>query len=139
MIKKLKEQYPTLTDEHLVDGTVELRDDGDSKGVYVESWSLPATVAPTPEEWDVIKADTSEDYSNLSVGKVKLLVVLLGLGITEEDIEASIGSDPVAQLKWRHTINVDRSHPLSSALGQALGKSESEIDQIFIAASEVEL
>lgn len=55
------------------------------------------------------------------------------------DVDAAIAAaGPAAFQEWEYGSRIRRSHPLVQALGPALGWSEAEIDQLFIAAAAIE-
>ena len=64
-------------------------------------------------------------------------------GVTPSQIETVIAAIPdatqrlLAQTEWEFASSVKRSHPLVAQFGRALGKTEVEIDQIFIVAKAI--
>ncbi len=58
---------------------------------------------------------------------------LLGAGLLDE-VEAAI-TTPENRIWWDYSTTVERSHPLVDAVLTALGKTETEIDDMFIAAA----
>jgi len=60
-------------------------------------------------------------------------LALLDAGLLDE-VEAAI-TTPENRIWWDYSTTVERSHPLVNAVLAALGKTESEIDSMFIDAS----
>lgn len=58
---------------------------------------------------------------------------LLGAGLLDE-VEAAI-TTPSDRIWWDYSTTVERNHPLVDAVLTALGKTESEIDDMFISAA----
>jgi hypothetical protein len=58
---------------------------------------------------------------------------LLDAGLLDE-VEAAI-TTPENRIWWDYSTTVERSHPLVDAVLTALGKTETEIDSMFIAAA----
>jgi hypothetical protein len=60
-------------------------------------------------------------------------LALLDDGLLDE-VEAAI-TTPENRIWWDYSTTVERSHPLVNAVLTALGKTETEIDSMFIAAA----
>lgn len=60
---------------------------------------------------------------------------LLGAGLLDE-VEASITTTE-NRIWWDYSTTVERNHPLVNAVLTALGKTPSDIDQMFIGAAEL--
>jgi len=60
-------------------------------------------------------------------------LALLGAGLLDE-VESAI-TTPEDRIWWDYSTTVERSHPLVNAVLAALGKTETEIDDMFIAAA----
>lgn len=60
-----------------------------------------------------------------------------GLLATAEDVVA--GADTVTQLAWSEAVEFRRLSPAIMALAPALGLTESDLDDIFRAAAEIEV
>lgn len=58
---------------------------------------------------------------------------LLGSGLLD-DVEAAI-TTPENRIWWDYSTTVERNHPLVNAVLGAVGKSETEIDAMFIGAA----
>lgn len=66
-------------------------------------------------------------------------LALLGAGLLSQ-VDAAIASLPspqkeAAQIEWEYAAVVQRNHGLVPAMAQALGMTESQIDDLFIAAA----
>ena len=60
-------------------------------------------------------------------------LALLGAGLLDE-VEATI-TTPSDRIWWDYSTTVERNHPLVNAVLTALGKTEAEIDDMFIGAA----
>ena len=60
-------------------------------------------------------------------------LALLSAGLLDE-VEAAI-TTPSDRIWWDYSATVERNHPLVNAVLTALGKTEAEIDDMFIAAA----
>jgi len=73
----------------------------------------------------------------------KLRLQLIDEGIVPAQIEAILNSIPDATAKekalveWEYALVIKRSHSLIATLGQALGKTDAEIDILFLNASKI--
>lgn len=65
--------------------------------------------------------------------RAQFKLALLQLGLLD-DIEAAIAASPerALQINYLERSEFERQHPLVVAMGQALGKSEAEIDAVFV-------
>lgn len=69
-------------------------------------------------------------------------LALLGVGLLDT-VEAAIASIAdtterrAAQIDWEYATEIRRTSPLIASLGPALGLSEAQIDQLFIAAEAI--
>jgi hypothetical protein len=62
-------------------------------------------------------------------------LALLDAGLLD-DVEAAI-TTPEHKIWWDYSTTVERKHPLVNAVLTALGKTETEIDELFISASQL--
>jgi hypothetical protein len=73
----------------------------------------------------------------------QLRLQLIDEGIVSAQIEAILNSIPDATAKekalveWEYALVIKRNHPLIVTLGQALGKTDAEIDILFLNASKI--
>lgn len=99
---------------------------------------ITGTVEQAQAELRTIRART------LPVTPRQFKLALLGIGITPDIVEAqlaTITNDMVriaAQIEWREASVFKRSHPLVSQVNQMLGGTEQMLDDLFIAAQEIE-
>lgn len=95
--------------------------------------------------WDGVKFTTPipdpavalrEKREKMVVTPWQISKALLAVGLLD-DIEAAVaGADRVVQLGWMRAQEFKRLDPLVVGLGQAIGKTETELDSIFeLAAS----
>ena len=70
-------------------------------------------------------------------------LAMIQAGVTPANIEAIIAAIPdetqrlLAETEWDYASSVKRDHPLVAQFGQALGKTDADIDAIFIAAKAI--
>jgi len=73
-----------------------------------------------------------------SVTPLSFGLALIDSGISLASIEALLAqAGESAQWIWQRASSFRRDHPLVIQFGEALGKSDAEIDQIFVAASKI--
>lgn len=97
---------------------------------------LPANCTPiTDEEAQVIQAEIEANkpviIPTLTMRQARLS--LLGAGLLDE-VEAAITTTE-NRIWWDYSTTVERNHPLVDAVLTALGKTETEINDMFIAAA----
>ena len=100
------------------------------------AYLLPADcVAITDEEAQFIQAENEANkpivIPDISMRQARLALLADGL---LDDIEAAI-TQPDDKIWWEYSTTVERQHPLVKAVLGAMGKSEIEIDNMFIQAS----
>ena len=127
----------------------------DDRGVYVEAEELPAPyvvavrgddVVYTPtaipcrpdenhywdgDEWRVHSVPVPE-----SVTKLQAYTVLSVAGYIAE-FDSFFVQNPEAKAIWDLASEVERQNPLVSDVADALGRDNSEVDALFIAASRL--
>lgn len=69
------------------------------------------------------------------VTSAQFRIALERAGITQAQVVAAIGLDGEGQTLWEYTPNLHRDHPMVISIGAAMGKTEAEIDAIFIEAA----
>lgn len=73
-----------------------------------------------------------------SVTPRQVRLLLLGQGLLEQ-VEAMIAEqDKATQITWEFALEFRRDNPLLIALGTSLGLTEQQIDEFFIAASQIQ-
>jgi hypothetical protein len=60
-------------------------------------------------------------------------IMLLNIGLLD-DVEALI-TTPEQHIWWDYSTSIERTHPLVSLILTSLGKTEEEIDELFISAA----
>ena len=65
-------------------------------------------------------------------------LALLGMGLLD-DVEASIAASPdrALQISYNDALDFERNNPLVLAMSAMLGKTEAELDALFIAGSKL--
>ena len=55
-------------------------------------------------------------------------------------VEAAVAAstDEVLKLAWGHALHFDRNSPTIAAMAAALGLSDTDVDNLFVAASQIE-
>lgn len=59
-------------------------------------------------------------------------LAMLSAGVTPDTVTSMLSDNPAALIEWEYASEIKRDHPLIGALAAQMGKSEAEIDQIFI-------
>lgn len=93
---------------------------------------------------DPVKAAEIKRNSMPALSALQLRLALLGLGFTGADVEAKIASMPAsaaareaARIEWEYATVFPRHHPLIDIIGGALGLTEAQIDNAWLAAAAV--
>jgi hypothetical protein len=99
---------------------------------------LPADcVAITDEEAQAIQAENDANkpiiIPNISMRQARLALLADGL---LDDIDAAL-STPEYKIWWEYSTVVERNNYLVNDILKILGKSDEEIDQMFIGASQL--
>lgn len=90
----------------------------------------------TQEEKDKLE---EERISNLKCTKRVLALMLQQLGISYTQLKELIATNEQAQLEWDLCVELERSNPLLDIMGQQLGITPEQIDNIFkFANGEIE-
>lgn len=96
------------------------------------------------QAWDVSAASTQEQADRLTAWRDTLRVTrfqakatMLQQGILSQ-VEALIAqADALTQLAWNDALTFERQSPLLNHLAAQLGMTDAEIDDFFVAASQV--
>lgn len=72
-----------------------------------------------------------ERISHLKCTKRVLALMLQQLDISYSQLKALIATSEQAQLEWDLCVELERSNPLLDIMGQQLGLSHEQIDQMF--------
>jgi hypothetical protein len=105
--------------------------------VTSESWSIVDGVAVQSVETEAIPVIIPD----LTPRQIRL--VMLSLGLTDDDIETLINNiedvqqRAAALIEWRYASAYKRHHPLIDALAPQLGLTNEQLDQLFIQGSEL--
>ncbi len=82
----------------------------------------------TPKEKEDIE---KEKISHLQCTKRVLALMLQQLGISYSQLKALIATNEQAQLEWDLCVELERCNPLLDIMGEQLGLSHEQIDQMF--------
>ena len=97
---------------------------------------LPADCTPiTDEEAQAIQADIEANKPVVipTITMRQARMMLLNEGLLDE-VNLAI-TTPEQKIWWDYSTTVERNHPLVNAVLTALGKTETEINDMFIAAA----
>ena len=95
------------------------------------------SVALTPEEVAFLSSQPqAEDAVPQIVTRAQFKLALLDLDLLD-DVAAMISAsnDRALQINWAERLEFERNHPLVIATAAALGKTEAEIDALFVLAA----
>ena len=70
-----------------------------------------------------------------SITQRQLRLELLSVGVTDAMIRSQLEGDPAGLIEWEYAQEIKRAHPLVEGLGDALGFSSVQIDEMFKSAS----
>ena len=127
----------------------------DHDGVYIEAETLPAQyTVETPQKTEIftpvaipLRPDENHYWDGdewrvhsvpvpESVTKLQLYTALSAAGYRAE-FDSFFIQNPEAKTIWDLASEVERQNPLVSDIAYALGRDNSEVDALFIAASGV--
>lgn len=127
--------------EEMVTGAVEITDEvyealkiGNSQG---------KEIVPGPNGFPVLQDKAEEIVVPPSVTMYQARVALLNAGLLD-DVEAILAAMPDgidrrrAHLAWEFASTVERTSSVLAMLAAALGLSDTQLDALFIAASQVQ-
>lgn len=93
---------------------------------------------------DPVKAAEMDRQKMPALSARQLRLALLGLGFTGAQVEAEIASMPgtdaareAARIEWEYATIFPRHHPLIGNIGAALGLTEAQIDNAWLAAAAI--
>ena len=98
-----------------------------ASGLVFDAATLAATTA----------AELADDSSKVPqvVSRAQFILALLQLDLLDE-VEAAIAqADRATQINYKERLEFERSFPLISTMAAVLGKTEAEIDNLFLLAS----
>ena len=127
----------------------------DHDGVYIEAETLPAQyTVETPQKTEIftpvaipLRPDENHYWDGdewrahsvpvpESVTKLQLYTALSAAGYRAE-VDSFFANHTEAKTIWDLASEVERQNPLVSYIADALGRDNSEVDALFIAASRV--
>ena len=127
----------------------------DHEGIYIEAEALPAPyTVETPQKTEIftpvaipLRPDENHYWDGAewrahyvpvpeSVTKLQLYTALSAAGYMAE-FDSFFIQNPEAKTIWDLASEVERHNPLVSDIADALGRDNSEVDELFIAASMV--
>jgi len=77
--------------------------------------------------------------AGMTITPLQAKLALLGAGLLDT-VEAMIaGSDRATQIAWVEAISFNRSSALLNAMAAALGMTSEQLDELFLAASKIEV
>lgn len=101
--------------------------------IWVGKWDITETIPP---KRDLTRLQIPPSVIPMRNARLALSAAGL-LPSVESYIQGMAGQEgEVARIEWQFAQTVQRSSPLVTKMTQALGKSESEIDALFIKALE---
>lgn len=104
--------------------------DGSYRVDLSDGSSRPAT------EQEISEAQTAYTRAQIpTVTAAQFRLALLDAGLLDA-VETFVATAPRdIQLNWEYRLEFERSHPLVAATAYALGKSDTELDQLFMLAA----
>lgn len=72
-----------------------------------------------------------------SISRMQAKQALLAAGQLSAVEAAMASAPPAVQIYWADASHFHRSHPIIEQMGQALGMSSDDLDQLFIAAAQI--
>lgn len=119
--------------------------DGNSNAPVLElpAWAIGAVQSKTDYEAGQAAADAQRliDMANQppspprTVSRAQFLLALLEIGLLDE-VEAAIEqADRATQINYRERLEFERDYPLIATMAAVLGKTDAEIDALFVLAA----
>ncbi len=73
-----------------------------------------------------------------SITRRQFKLALLGMGLLD-DVEAAVAASPdrALQISYNDALEFERNNPLILAMSSMLGKTEAELDALFVAGSQL--
>ena len=110
--------------------TASADDSGVSKEVYEYLIGQGAGMVMPYQQFEDIQ------YVPQVVTRAQFKLALLDLGLLDDvDALVAAGTDRALQINWAERLEFERNHPLVIATAAALGKTEAEIDALFVLAA----
>jgi hypothetical protein len=136
LYRKIIAIYPALTKADFGRfGTIRLQDDGE--GPYIAKWEHPTLAQPTQAQLDAIVIDPNAPVVPQTITPRQCRLILSAQGLLAQ-VEALIAlSDEPTRITWEYALEFRRDDPLLDALGTQLGLTAQQIDDFFVAASQL--
>lgn len=115
-----------------------------AKRLATPSGTYDAESDEAPSGWYRIESDTEVDETSLSgvpstISRLRALLELDAAGHLEK-VEAAVNQiGGTTKIAYDNAIEFDRNSEFILQMGQLLGMSDEDIDNLFIAASELQL
>lgn len=109
-------------------------------GGCVYAWASPEDITAVPDNasvGDMIINGVAVPYTPVpaSVTRGQFKLALLQMDLLD-DVEAAIAlADRATQINYAERLDFERNHPLVITMATALGKTEAEVDALFILAA----
>lgn len=94
----------------------------------------PDPYVPQPEP-DPLEAERA----GMKVSRLQARVALLQAGLLPQVEAAVAAADPIIQMAWAEAIELRRYSPAILGLASALGLTDTQLDNLFRAAAQVDL
>ena len=111
-----------------------------------EAWVIPGTPSLVRKEQSVIDAErAAQELANFRATadcsrlQAKLALEAAGLLATVDAFIADPDTPNTAKLAWNEAYRYSRSSPLFDTLGPAIGMTPEQIDDLFVAAQQIEV
>lgn len=106
--------------------------------IFGPGWKLDqTTVGESHDGWIGFETDEeayeyfAQNPDNLKVTSRQIRLALLQSNISMDLISEALSGNPGPVIEWEYSQYIERSHPLVSQVGQMLGLSEDEINNLF--------
>lgn len=96
-------------------------------GKWRQVWTIRDKTA------DELRADVPQ-----SVTMRQARLIALDAGLLEAIEDAISGMDEASKIEWEYALEVRRDHPLIASLSSTLGLTETQVDDLFRAAAQIQ-
>ena len=87
--------------------------------------------------WEAVEATPAEIAANTPVSRFQALAALHAAGLLEAAEAAVAEADPIVRIAWANAAEWRRDSPAIAAIGEALGLTSEQIDELFLQASQI--
>lgn len=116
--------------QHILDGYPEGTVEVPLKPGPHHDWDGSKWVHAPPDPADILAAERA----GMVVSRFQAKAALMGAGLLTP-VEAAIAqSDALTQLAWAEAVELRRTSPMIAAVAQAIGLSDTDVDDLFRAA-----